>query len=198
MDPSLSLTHLINDNLRGRMRANAFEEGILDSAHEEIPRGDLQALLGEASFQGIPSENEIRCGDLFKLPRGKFLLNLRPDCDCIPRDGQQHIDRVQLYCVEGKRMTNGELRKQYRERTGDFEERVWEVVVFAACEGKSVRFDFRKLRIEEFSELKDKRIGRLLHPFLTKIQQRFGLYLQRQALPRIPDAAVPTNGPACA
>ncbi len=190
VDPNLSLMDLINDNLRGRMRAHAFEEGILNSADEEIPREDLQALIGEVSFQGIPSENEIRCGDLFKLPGGKFLLNLRPDCDCIPRDDQD-IDRVQLYCVEGKKMTDRELRKQYQERTGDFEERVWEIVVFAAFEGKSVRFDFRKLRIEEFSELKDKRIGRLLHPFLTKIQQRFGLYLQRQALPRIPEAAVP-------
>ena len=189
VDPSSSLTHLINDNLRGRMRANAFEEGILDSAHEEIPRGDLQALIGEASFQGILSENEIRCGDLFKLPGGKFLLNLRPDCDCIPRDNQD-IDRVQLYCVEGKKMTDRELVDQYQDRIGQFEEKVWETVVFAACEGKSVRFNFKKLRIEEFSELKDNRIGRLLHPFLTRIQQRFGLYLQRQALPRIPEAAV--------
>lgn len=190
VDPNLSLMDLINDNLRGRMRANAFEEGILDSAYENIPREDLQALIGEVSFQGIPSENEIRCGDLFKLPGGKFLLNLRPDCDCIPRDDQE-IDRVQLYCVEGKKMTDRELRKQYEERVGHFEEKVWETVVFAAGEGKSVRFNFKKLCIEEFSELKDKRIGRLLHPFLTRIQQRFGLYLQRQALPRIPEAAIP-------
>ena len=188
VDPSLSLTHLINDNLRGRMRANAFEEGILDSAHEEIPRGDLQALIGEASFQDIPSENEIRCGDLFQPSEGKFLLNLRPDCDCIPRGGQD-IDRVQLYCVEGKEMTDEELGEQYQ--NGYFEEKVWEIVVFAVYKGKSVRFSFKKLRIKRFSELKNARLGRLLHPFLTRIQQRFGLYLQRQALPRIPEAAVP-------
>ena len=58
-------------------------------------------------------------------------------------------------------------------------------------ERRSVQFDFRKFRVQKFSELKDQRIGRLLHPYLTRIQQRFGLYLQRQGLPRIPEAAIP-------
>ena len=190
VDPSSSLTHLINDSLQGRMRTNAFEEEILTGPHAEVPREDLLALIGETSFQGTLSGHEIRCGDLFQSSEKRFLLNLRPDCDCVPRSGQV-IDAVRLYCVEGKEMRDDELRDQYR--NGHFDERVWESVAFAACNGKSVRFNFKKLRVKRFVEIKDKRIGRLLHPYLTRVQQRYALYLQRQGLPRIPEGAIPSK-----
>ncbi len=190
VDPSSSLTHLINDSLLGRMQTNAFDAKILATPPAEVPREDLQALIGETSFRSQETlpENEIRCGDLFKQSNGKFLLNLRPDCDCVPRHGQ-NIDRVKLYCVEGEEMNDKDIGEKYR--NGHFEERVWESIAFAACEGKSVRFGFNKLRVKRFAEIKNQRVGRLLHPYLTRIQQRYGLYLQRQGLPRIPEAAVP-------
>ena len=189
VDPSSSLTHLINDSLLGRMQTNAFDAEILATPPAEVPREDLQALIGETSFrpQGTLPGNEIRCGDLFKQSNGKFLLNLRPDCDCVPRH-DQNIDRVKLYCVEGEEMNDKDIGEKYR--NGHFEERVWESIAFAACEGKSVRFGFNKLRVKRFAEIKNQRVGRLLHPYLTRIQQRYGLYLQRQGLPRIPEAAV--------
>ncbi len=191
VDPSSSLTHLINDSLRGRMRTSAFETEILAAPYAEVPREDLRALVGETSFraQNNLPEDEIRCGDLFRQPRGKFLLNLRPDCDCVPRrDGES--DEVELYCIEGKKMSDKQLSDSYQRQNGHFSERIWESIAFSIYDRKSIRFDFKKLRIEKYSALKDKRIGRLLHPFLTRIQQRFALYLQRQGLPRIPEVAV--------
>ena len=191
VDPSSSLTHLINDSLQGRMRTNAFEDEILAAPPGKIriPGTDLRGLIGETSF--APSENDIRCGDLFELSKKKFLLNLRPDCDCVPRDGQG-IDEVELYCVEGKVMRDNELRKEYK--NGHFDERVWGSVAFAAYQGKSVRFDFRNLYLKRFQDIKEWRVGRLLHPYLTRIQQRYALYLQRQGLPRIPEEAVSCPG----
>ena len=190
VDPSSSLTHLINDSLRGRIRTSAFEAGILAEPAAVVQRGDLQALIAETSVRRreVLPEEEIGCGDLFRQTRGKLLLNLRPDCDCVPRDGTD-LDDVELYCVEGKRMKDAELRDNYQH--GHFNERVWESIAFSVHERRSVQFDFRKFRVQKFSELKDHRIGRLLHPYLTRIQQRFGLYLQRQGLPRIPEAAIP-------
>lgn len=189
VDPGWSVTHLINDSLRGRIRTNAFDAEILGGGDVDVPREDLLALIGETSFrrQETLPEDEIGCGDLFRQPKGKFLLNLRPDCDCVPRNGE--ADEVELYCVEGKRIGDAELRKKYQ--GGHFDERVWESVAFSIHEGKSIRFDFRKLRIEKYARLKEGRIGRLLHPYLTRIQQRYALYLQRQGLPRIPKEAIP-------
>lgn len=190
VDPGFSLTHLINDSLRGRMRTTAFESEILAGFHSEtsrVPMDDLRALIHETTFQSINSEGQIRCGDLFRQPKGKFLLNIRPDCDCIPRD-VSGLDEVDLYCIQGKKMGDSDLYKIYR--NGHFSERVDESIVFAAFESKSVRFEFKKLRVEKFGKLKEQRIGRLLHPYLTRIQQRYALFLQRQGLPRIPEAAI--------
>lgn len=101
------------------------------------------------------------------------------------------MDRVELYCIEGEAMSDEELKDSHQVRLGQFEEKIGESIAFSIHERKSVRFRFRKLRIKRFAELKSQRIGRLLHPYLTRIQQRYALYLQRQGLPRIPEAAVP-------
>ena len=189
-DPNSSLMYLINDSLRGRMHTTAFEADILADSHSEtsqVPKADLRALIGETVFQRVEIEDQIRCGDLFRQSRGRFLVNIRPDCDCIPRNVSGR-DEVDLYCIQGKKMSESELGKEYR--NGHFSERVDESVVFAAFESMSIRFKFNTLHVEKFSQLKEHRIGRLLHPYLTRIQQRYALFLQRQGLPRIPEAAI--------
>lgn len=197
VDPSSSLMHLINENLHGRMQTNSFKAENFPDNSADVPRGELLALIGATCFrtkEKLP-EDEIRCGDLFKQSKGKFLLNLRPDCDCVPRDGQ--VGNVELYCVEGRKMRDSELCKQYQRETGRFSERVWESVAFSIYEGKSLRFDFRKLSVRKFSELENCRVGRLLHPYITGIQQRYALYQQRQGLPRVPCSAVPQRDHSC-
>ena len=197
VDPGSSLTHLINDNLRGRMRTGSFEAEVLAGFDADVSGEDLRALIAEANFQQreVLQEDEIRCGDLFQSSEKRFLLNVRPDCDCVPRGGQA-VGRVELYCLEGEVMGDDELNERYRRKSGDLEERVTESVAFSACGGKSVRFNFKKLRVKRFADVKDKRVGRLLHPYMTRIQQRYALFLQRQGLPRIPEGAIPEPRPS--
>ena len=194
VDPGSSLIQLINDSLRGRMPTGGFESEILGGQPVDVPSGDLRALIAATSVrpQEVLPEDEIGCGDMFRQPKGKLLLNLRPECDCVPRDGTE-LDDVELYCVEGERISNAAVRKQYED--GHFNEKVWEAVAFSVCAGRSVRFNFGKFHVKKYSDLKERRIGRLLHPHLTRIQQRFGLYLQRQGLPRIPEEAIPGQQP---
>ena len=85
-------------------------------------------------------------------------------------------------------MSENEIQKNYQ--GGHFAERVWESIAFSLHEGKTVRFDFRKFDKKKFSDIKDKREGRLIHPYITRIQQRFALCLQRLGLPRIPEEAI--------
>ena len=189
-DPSFSLVSLINNNLLARMETDIFEPLVLGKRPYKIGGEDVKSVLEGASF--IPQEklpkNEIRAGDLFKLSGGKYLINIRPDCDCIPRNNSQEIDNVELYCIGGQKMSAREVGESYKE--GHFNERVWENISFALHEGKSVRFNFKKLDKKNFSEIKDRRVGRLIHPYITRIQQRYALYLQRQGLPRIPERAI--------
>ena len=195
VDPSSSITRLINDCLSGRIKTNIFEEQVFDEDISNVSGGDIRELIREACFirkENLP-EDEIRSGDLFKLPKGKYLINIRPDCDCIPRSNIQEVGDVELYCIEGKNMDRGDVEKNYNEGQGHFNERIWESISFALYEGKTIRFDFRKFDKKKFSQIKDQHVGRLIHPYITRIQQRYALYLQRQALPRIPKEALETS-----
>lgn len=189
-DPSVSLTNLINDSLRGRMRVDAFEEEHLGGQADDVSSEELQKLIAETSFRvaDVLPPDEVRCGDLYEGEEArKYWLNLRPDCDCIPREGGD-IGDVDVYCVEGTRLKRNKLRRLFK--NGHFEERVSQSVVFGVVDGKSILFDFATLRVCKYSELRERRVGRLLHPYVTRVQQRYSLFIQRQALPRIPDAAV--------
>ena len=188
-DPSASLTNLINDSVRGRMRGDAFEEEHLSSQAGDVSGEELRRLIAEASFRfaNVLPGDEVRCGDLFEGDDRKYWLNLRPDCDCIPRGGRA-VGDIEVYCVEGKRLTPNDLRRLFK--NGHFEERVTQSVVFGVVDGNSILFNFATLRVCKYSELRERRVGRLLHPYVTRVQQRFALFIQRQALPPVPDAAV--------
>jgi len=198
VDPSAALTNLINDSLGGRMRLDAFEDQHLADLHDEVPVEELRKLLVETSFrtnERLPAD-EVRCGDLYKDEEigGKYWLNLRPDCDCIPRKNNDgtivDVGDIEVYCVEGKKLTQNKLRRLFK--NGHFQEYVSQCVVFGVAEGqKSILFNFSKLRVCKYSKVRAQRMGRLLHPYVTRVQQRYASFTQRQALPRIPDAAMP-------
>ena len=190
-EPSASLTNLISDSLRGRMRMDAFEEDHLGWEQGKVSEEELRGLIGDTSFRkaDVLLGDEVRSGDLFASEeKNRYWLNLRPDCDCIPRDGGD-VGEVELYCVRGKRMKPTELRSRFK--NGHFEEWVSQSVVFAVLEGgRSILFDFAQFRVWKYADLRERRIGRLLHPYITRVQQRYGHFVQRQALPRVPDSAV--------
>ena len=189
VDPSGSLTTMISDSLRGRMRLNAFDGVSWNDKDVDVDAGEIRSLIAETWVSKQLSDGEVRCGDLFQRDNGSYLLNVRPDCDCVPRSGR--IDRVRLFCIEGSEVSPSDC--EYRD--GQFAEKPWQSIVIATTAGSYVEFDFKKLCIKRFSELKDKRVGRLMHPYLTRIQQRYASYQQRQALPRMPTEANPAAYP---
>ncbi len=61
-DPSVSLTNLINDSLRGRMRVDAFEEEHLGGQAEDVSGEELRKLIAETSIRAanvLPAD-EVR------------------------------------------------------------------------------------------------------------------------------------------
>ena len=189
--PSSSMTRLINDSVLGRMETGLFDQEYLSSNISTISSEEIKSIITEASFvqKENLSGNELRAGDLFKQPQGKYLLNIRPDCDCVPRSNDQ--EDIQLYCIKGKRIGAPEIKDLYD--NGHFNERVSKSIVFAGHDNKTIKFNFKELHLAKYSEIKDQRVGRLIHPYITRIQQRYSSYLQRQGLPRIPKEAIKTD-----
>ena len=196
VDPNLSMINLINASLLGRIKVanNKFADELLIGDSQTVSKEDLQSVIEGISF--IRGENlsgeEIRSGDLFRVKEGEYLLNIRPDCDCVPRNGN-NIDDVELYILECTELTNKthpKITGTYNKKLKNFKETIAEAIQFPIDGGKTIRVDFKSLQIKKFSDLKSKRIGRLIHPYITRIQQRYALYLQRQGLPPIPQEAV--------
>jgi hypothetical protein len=95
---------------------------------------------------------------------------------------------VQLYLLEGSKLTPGQIK--YDERHGLIQEKDTECIIFAMYGGACVSFQFKNLHLKPWGEWKQRRIGRLLPPFLTRLQQRYSAYLQRPGLTRVPKQAV--------
>ncbi len=73
--------------------------------------------------------------------------------------------------------------------SGEFREKI-NCCYVAFVQGNILHFNLKELNIMHWNDIKDKRIGRLLPPYITRVQQKYAHYLQRQGLPSIPKQAI--------
>ena len=71
-------------------------------------------------------------------------------------------------------------------RHGTFIERADKVIVSCIAGEKAIQFSF-ELTVKKSSELEAKRIGRILPPYITRIQQRCAQYAIREGVMPIPE-----------
>ena len=187
-DKHIELMHLLQNNLSYRIDNIKFDDGIINSSLVGISKDELRHLLECERF--IPSERlpaHPFAGDIYIIS-DKYYLNIRPDCDIVrsPKDKQ-------MYLIKGKVIDESKINKQEIDSitfdSGEFIEKNNNCYV-AFVNGKILCFSFRDLELKKWNEIKNNRIGRLLPPYITKIQQKYSAYLQRQGLPSIPNQAI--------
>jgi len=190
---SLDLGELISRNLHTRMAPFEFSDEILSKRGKKIERSEIRRVLEGAMYLANSNlhDDNINPGDVFKLS-GKYYINIRAACDCVPDRSANGstLDDVQLYLLKGSKLTDPKAKKIFRTKYGQFLEIDSQSILFPLHDGKSIDFRFKDLVIRSWKDIKDKRIGRILPPYINRIQQRYALYLQRQGLPRIPDSAL--------
>lgn len=86
-------------------------------------------------------------------------------CDCVVRGNNPNAD---LYLLKGSRLGKGAMKKELDADAGRFIERDDEAIVFGMFDMHSIAFKLKDLRQKKWTELKAKRIGRLLPPFVTE------------------------------
>lgn len=188
---------VITRNLYTRMIPFEFDENNINKQAKEATIDEVRKVIEGTHFiknEGLHPD-VIVAGDIFKKDNGSIYLNIRPDCDCVPdrrREGANN-DEVSMYLLTGDKLTSKQESNAYDSTYGHFIEKDNESIVFNIADGKSYKILFKKLEIMKWVDLKQKRIGRLLPPHITLIQQRYALYLQRQGLPRIPSEAIPVS-----
>lgn len=193
---SLELGELISRNLQTRMAPFEFDDELLKAEGVVVEREELRRVLeGERFLKGLHPD-AISTGDIFKesyedgeVTKYRYWLNIRAQCDLV------RTDNPSLYCIPGYILTQNAKGKieNISFNNGEYLEKNNHAIVPFIDDGKILEFKFSGFEIRDLNSLKTKqinRIGCLLPPYITKIQQRYALYIHRQGLPRIPDAAI--------
>lgn len=195
---SLEMGELITRNLHSRMTPFEFKDDILNSDTNSVPKEELRKVLEGERFlkKDCLHYVDIGTGDLFReeyqengQKKYRYFLNIRAQCDLLRND---NIDQVYLYCLKGRVFDENKINAEggISIINGHFIEKINHSMIPFLDDGKIIEFLFREINLKKWKDLKEKRIGRLLPPYITKIQQRYALYMQRQGLPQIPDAAI--------
>lgn len=200
VDPSVELGNLLGRNLLSRMTPYHFDLAPFEAAvNSEVGRSQtvvLKVLEGERFVKQDRLQNDsIAPGDVF-TKGGEYFINVRPDCDCIARDGQAQDD-VKMYLLRGNEFKADKIAERLVEKTGTISERDTETIIFGMVDGITVCFQFKHLSVEAWKKWKARRIGRLLPPYLTRLQQRYSAYLQRPGLTKIPKVLLPPPPAKC-
>ncbi len=190
VNPSWELGEVLTKNVHSRMAPLEFEDSLFEAGGEEISIDDVRKVLEGERFISTDNlhKDSAALGDVFK--DGKYYyINVRPDCDCIAgrdKNGNRDTDKIELYLIRGYRLKPGQESKHLDEDYGKMRESDNNTIIFNMLGGKSFDFRFKDLNIVEWGKLKDKRIGRLLPPYVTRLHQRYAYYLQRPGIPKIP------------
>lgn len=205
---SIDLGEIINKNLLSRMLPFQFNDEYLTCDNSQWKSDEIRGVIQAEKFinKSQLSNEIIGTGDFFEYydpsdKKNHYLLNIRAQCDLMDRNAiqknkcQKEVkedvkeesdpkDKIVLYCIEGEIIPQEE-RNNYFSKKNDYrvKECSSKCVVTCLYNKQDFVFLFDNLRLFNWEELKNCRIGRLLSPYITNIQQRFASYIHRQGLP---------------
>ena len=189
-DPGEEITQAISQNVVSRMHPIEIEQEQIGKDTAAPSKDEVLGIMKGQFFMEKASEASV-VGDLYKKS-GKYYMNIRPTCDCV--EGRDNSDGM-LYLLKCSRLTDSQVGKLYLEGDGHFSETIRCAIVGPLYENKFYRIDFSKIDVQEYNQWKDKKVGRILPPIINHITERYSLYVQRQALPRIPKEIIPDLPP---
>lgn len=168
-----------------------FEEKV-SKVHAEDEEGYHQALRSVLEGERLLTNDRIDVasvapGDLYEDDKEgvkSYFLNIRAECDCVIRSGNRN---PVLHLLKGRVVETPQINPDY----ANLVENDNEVVIFSMYKGQTLRFGFKDVKQEKWNVMKDRRVGRLLSPFITRVLQRYASYSQRPGLARLPSVFLP-------
>lgn len=189
VNPSEEISSLINQNALSRIQPVEFDEEILSDKGEANNVALKNVLERQCFLKKDKLQIQSTTGDIYQTSKSDFSLNVRPACDCVGRNG-----KCKVYLIKGSRLSSSNQQKFFDAKYGNFKEQ-HNFVIVGPVEGVFIRFNFQDMEITDYEKMKDQRIGRLLPPFITRVTQKYGLYIHRQGLPRLPKEVIPAVAP---
>ena len=181
-DPAEDITQAISQNVISRMLPIKISQEQIDKDIKKPSKEELLGIMKGQFFLDNASDSSM-VGDLYKIKSGEYFVNIRPTCDCI--DGRVDSDGL-VYLLRCSKLSDSQAGRLYIKEDGHFKETISCAVVGPLYESQFYRIDFSKVKVVEYSQYRAKKVGRILPPVINHVTERYSLYIQRQALPRIP------------
>lgn len=178
---SSELASIISKNIEAHMLPIKFDKKYILGDNSEPTTKEINDIMVAQRFIKDKGSSSMT-GDFYQID-GEYYINIRPGCDCVSRDANDGY----TYLLKGEHITS---KKLFNTQYGKFTEQENHAIVGPIYKGWFFKFNFKHLTLRNFDEIKVKRIGRVLPPYITHITEKYGLYIQRQALPRIPSKIV--------
>jgi hypothetical protein len=194
-DTNHELGTLIFKNISARTTPIEFDSAIVESTSGTINKEDIRKVLERERYLTEHLPDKPFTGCLFKESytdsgerKYRYFLNIRPDCDII-RDSNPN-----LYCLKGRIVNEDKINNGAKDciifDKGEFKEKINSTYLACIDDGKIIEFLFQDLFVKKWNEIKHERIGRILPPYITRIQQKYAFYLQRQAVSGLPEEII--------
>ena len=197
VDIAIELFDTVQKNITNRILVPQLESTILKS-QSELKKEEVIRIIEQTRFLRNEklNSNQANTGDIFfDSEENSYYINIRPQCDLL------RCRNPELYCLKGKELQlqhkhdncykdendAPEFKKEYIFSEGEVIEQKNNCIISYINNGKIIEFKFKKLIIKKWNDVKTKRIGKLLSPFVINIRQKYATYIEREGLPRLPD-----------
>ena len=188
VNPSSELGDLLDRNIKSQIIPMSIDSEVFNNDDIKYDKTEILECLSRQRFidKSFLDPDTPNTGDVFDFD-DSFFINIRPCCDLIVRGTKASNDKIELYLLKSMKIDEfKEIKDLFSENYGNFKSSDAEYIVYPFYKRYLMKIKFRKLLQKQWKEIKDKRIGCLLPPFLTNLQMKYSAYLQRQGLPRLP------------
>lgn len=190
-DQEMEIIEMLQENLNYRLSYPSLDINLIKRQNTEgITKEEIRKILECERFipaMSLPKHPFV--GDVYYIDNF-YYVNIRPDCDII-RDAEKF--NKDMYLLRGEILDETKINTKDTESitfdSGEFIEKN-HCCFIAFINGNILQLSLKELKILPWNTIKDKRIGRLLPPFITRVQQKYTYYLQRQGLPSIPQKTI--------
>lgn len=189
-EPGEEITQAISQNVISRMQPIEISQ---EQVNKDTATPSKDEVLGimKGQFFLEKAVDASLVGDFYAVKEPghseKYYINIRPTCDCVGRvenDGLMYL----LTCTQ---LTGKKSAELYNVKDGHFNETVGCAIIGPLYKGKIYHINFKTIEIVKYDDWKEKKVGRILPPIINHVTERYSLYVQRQALPRIPKELIP-------
>lgn len=192
VDPSFELASILSANLLHRIDPLSFDVPAIREHDGPLSMPAMRRVLqGRTALHAnrlYPTM--VQPGDLFSgATEREFWLNVTPACHTVlnrlaPGKDHPEPDNVVLHLIRGERVDRPTSKNKFG-RLKEQQDSPNTAVVHTLLGDDPVVFDFRAPAIRVWGDLKDTRVGRVLPPYITLIQQQHSAFLMNEGLPRV-------------